>query len=147
MNLSRRFKLNTPSVSYKGLSDEIVIVNQNTGIYYSLDIVGSFIWNILLQGVSLEEILKQVKQKFEADPRVIDKDIWNFVSQLVDENLIKRLAEVELTFSFFEPPQTSIQTKSSYIAPCLNKYTEMQELLLLDPLFEEFDPNLLLTIS
>lgn len=147
MNLSRRFKLNAPSVSYKGLSDETVIVNQNTGIYYSLDIVGSFIWNILLQGVSLEEILNQVKQKFEADPRIIEKDIWNFVSQLVDENLIKRLAEVELTFSFFENPQTSTQTKSPYIAPCLNKYTEMQELLLLDPLFEEFDPNLLLTIS
>lgn len=137
MNLLGRFKPNTPSITYQALADEMVIVYLETGIYYSLEPIGAFIWNEMTSGSSMQKIMEELCQRYEELPGEIEKSLKSFVTQLQEENLIIPLKEVELTFSFLHtPPCHFSYTKTPYIHPYLSKYTEMQELLLLDPLAE-----------
>ncbi|CCB86988.1 MULTISPECIES: PqqD family protein [Parachlamydia] len=136
MHLSRRFKLNKPFVTYQILAEEIVIVHLETGTYYSLDYVGTFIWNGLMNGYPTQQILEDIYTHYEEVPETTEKEIIAFVLQLQEEKLIVQQKEIELTFNFYHPYSQPLSIKSPFVSPCLNKYTEMQELLLLDPLFE-----------
>jgi len=134
MNLLSRFKPNTHSITYQALADEMVIVYLETGIYYSLESVGTLIWNELTAGSSMKKVMEELCLRFDELPEEIEKSLKGFITQLQEEKLITPQKEVELTFSFFHPPSKHFcYAKAPYIHPYLNKYTEMQELLLLDP--------------
>ena len=44
---NQRFRVNTPNVTHETIDGEAVIINLDSGNYYSLVEVGSFIWGLL----------------------------------------------------------------------------------------------------
>ncbi|MBS4168904.1 PqqD family protein [Parachlamydia sp. AcF125] len=143
MGLSRRYKLNQPGVNYQILDEEAVIVHLETGTYYSLDLVGTFIWAHLMEGASAQQILQDLYVCYEEIPQTVEQEILAFIRQLEEEKLIVQQKEIELTFNFSSPSPAFESAKGLFVTPCLNKYTEMQELLLLDPLFESETQSML----
>ena len=119
-------------VILENFGDEVVIVNLSNGNYYSLDSVGADIWAWLEQGATTAETLDALKQKYEADPAVVEQALAQFLADLTADSLVVSVEAEAQPLALPTPPDT----KQPFVVPVLNKYTDMQELLLLDPIHE-----------
>jgi len=69
------------------LDGETVLLDLNSGRYYTLNRVGTTIWE-LCTGASLEEIRKTLCARFEAPAERITDDLVSLVTQLSHEGLV-----------------------------------------------------------
>jgi hypothetical protein len=82
-------------VLFSQVGDEAVLLNLKSGVYYSLDKVGSLIWAQIAQGKALGEIQMSLFEQFAADSDVIWADLAALVTDLAAKGLvtIKRVEE------------------------------------------------------
>lgn len=125
----RLLKTNAGAVAAKVIDGEAIIMNLANGAYYSMDGAGSVIWEGIEQSQSIEEITRRVCSRYSANMFVVRADIDRLVNELLAEGLI----EVEETTSLAQAPTEVTPGSEAYASPVLNKYTEMADLLALDP--------------
>jgi hypothetical protein len=130
---NQRFRVNTPTVTHETIDGEAVIINLDSGNYYSLMEVGSFIWGLLEQGASTGEVQNMVLETYEGDVADIDRGVQDLLVQLQQENLI---VPVDGETAVDLQPSNNGHDKPSFTPPLLHKYSDMQELLLLDPIHD-----------
>jgi hypothetical protein len=70
------------------LDDEAVLLNLANGVYYSLNPVGTAIWEQLTGSQTLAEILGIVHRQFEVTEEIARQDLVALVSTLREEGLI-----------------------------------------------------------
>lgn len=128
------YRINPRKVAHETIDGEVIIIHLLIGSYYSLDGAGTDVWAHLAQGRGRGETLALLEQRYDASPEQI--------ADTVDE-LVKRLAEEELldlaTDSTPEPngpPDEPVADRLPFKAPALEKYTDMQDFLLVDPIHE-----------
>src|SRR5215210_3069234 len=85
---NQRFRVNTPTVTHETIDGEAVIINLDSGNYYSLVDVGSFIWELVEKGASTSEVQNLVGQTYEGNATDIDRGVQELLAQLQQENLI-----------------------------------------------------------
>lgn len=138
MNLSEKFKVNVPKVVHEMIEGEVVIVNLDGGDYYSLLKAGADIWDGLARGLSRGEIVEEIVSRYESDRETMATAVNNLIEELQREALIT----VDTTNGSNQTPiangnsSSNVSEKLSFDAPTLNKYTDMEELLALDPIHE-----------
>jgi hypothetical protein len=128
--------VNTPTVTHETIDGEAVIINLDSGNYYSLVEVGSFIWGLVDRGASAFEVQTLVLQTYQGNSADVDRGVQELLAQLQQENLIvpvngstgSDLSQLESSSNGHEKP--------SFSPPLLHKYSDMQELLLLDPIHD-----------
>jgi hypothetical protein len=136
MESSTRYAINSPRVIHESFEQELVIVNLDTGRYYCLQEAGVPIWSALSTGASAQEIAEIISETFEADGETLTRAIRDLVNDLLDEQLIVvRATEATGDRAARRAPLTD-GAKRPFLAPTLQKYTDMQDLLLLDPIHE-----------
>lgn len=137
---NQRFRVNTPTVTHETIDGEAVIINLDSGNYYSLLEAGSFIWGLFEKGASANEVQNSVLQNYEGDAADIDRGVQDLLAQLQQENLIVPVAgAVEVSDLSHVVPSNNNHEKPSFTPPSLHKYSDMQELLLLDPIHDVDD--------
>jgi hypothetical protein len=82
------FKLSEQQISTQ-LNTDTVILNIDTGKYYSLEGVGSSIWQAINEGKNLQEIEQTIMNTFEVSEAQSQKDIYAFINSLQQAGLIK----------------------------------------------------------
>ena len=127
--------MNTPMVTHETIDGEAVIINLDSGNYYSLVDVGSFIWGLIEQGASTSELQSLVSQSYQGNAADIDQGVQDLLVQLQQESLIVPV-DGPATFDTQVQPSSNGHEKPSFNPPSLNKYSDMQELLLLDPIHD-----------
>jgi len=128
-----RFKVNTPPVIHQTLDGEVIVVNLDTGTYYSFAGVGAEIWSSVERGASLAETVDEALARYDAPRETVEAAVMRFVDELTTEELIAPEDGPEPPAA---PARTGDAAKAPFAEPLLNKYTDMQELLLLDPIHE-----------
>ena len=137
---NQRFRVNSPTVTHEIIDGEAVIINLDTGNYYSLVDVGSFIWSLVEKGASASDVQNGVLQTYQGDAQEIDRGVQELLSQLHQENLIVPVDAAAEPFDLAQAmPSTNGHEKPSFNPPALHKYSDMQELLLLDPIHDVDD--------
>lgn len=139
MSTNCSFRVNTPTVSHETIDGEAVIINLDTGNYYSLTNAGSAIWNLIVACQSLNDICRSVSEAYDGDLNEIQTGVHELLSQLQAENLI---VAMDSSNGLQGVPAESAGGKTEKIlfqSPVLQKYTDMQELLLLDPVHDVDD--------
>ena len=129
-----RFQLNQPDVIQETVDGETLIVHTRSGAYYNLEGCGTLVWNSLLAGRSIAEVEDLFDSSDEAGQSPIRSGIGAFVEALLAEQLI--LPAPEDSNSSREIPAGSQSPKPAFVAPDLRKFTDMEELLLVDPIHE-----------
>jgi Coenzyme PQQ synthesis protein D (PqqD) len=68
-----------------------VLLHLESKFYYSLNETGCFLWKLLdtEEGIDEEGLLKGLCENFEVDPGRAEKDISEFITELIDQGLIK----------------------------------------------------------
>lgn len=125
-----RLRRKDEEVVAKIMDGEAVVINLANGMYYSLDNVGGLIWASIEAGRRIDEIAAEIAARYEVDPGQARDDVLGLASQLLDEGLIA----VDETAN--RPPAAAPAAesrKAPYQAPQLNAYSDMEDLLALDP--------------
>ena len=131
--LAAWYRINTPNVVHEVIEGEAVIVNLATGLYYSVDRSGVDIWALLEQERAVADIITTLAERYTGQREIIEATVQKFLALLEAENLIVPQAGPAPA----APPALSPAT-GAYVPrfepPALQKYSDMEDLLLLDPL-------------
>jgi hypothetical protein len=71
------------------IGDETVILHEPDGVYYGLNDVGSFVWNLLEDPHTIEAICEAVTAEYEVERERCRKDIEEMVSELAEKGLVR----------------------------------------------------------
>lgn len=134
--MSEFFRINTANIMHETIDNEVVIVNMELGTYYSLDAVGADVWAQLAAGCTLAALVDGVASRFDGERDRIAAGVETFVRALQAETLILASPEPE---ERVPPPVAAASPAGAYADPVLQKYTDMEELLLVDPIHEVED--------
>jgi hypothetical protein len=129
------FTINAPSVIHQTLDGEVIVVNLDTGVYYSLAGTAAEIWTALEAGASAARTARGLAQRYSAAGSELEDAVAAFVGELEQEELIVAGAAAGAEETGVDAAANGV-AHPSFVAPVLQKYTDMQELLLLDPIHE-----------
>jgi hypothetical protein len=128
-----RLRVNAPQVIHETIDHEVVIINLGTGTYYSLEGTGEQIWALLDKGAAIESVAEVLLSRYDADPSELATSIETFVDELRSESLV---VPDERPAAPDEAGPGANRPKVPFEPPRLERFTEMQHLIALDPIHE-----------
>jgi hypothetical protein len=123
-----------PHVMHETIEQEVIVVNLDNGTYYSFDGVGAQLWDWMAgPGCSEGALVATAQASFHGEAEIIADAVRAFLAQLREEQLVRVVDGA--------PDQDAVATpgdaaKSPFALPTLQKYTDMEALLLADPVHE-----------
>jgi coenzyme PQQ synthesis protein D (PqqD) len=119
-----------PQAMHETIDGETIVIDLSTGTYYSLRGSGSTIWNAVAAGASRNAIVESLENVYDGPPSEIAQAADAFLVQLEAEQLI---AQGNGAGPSAGPTTTTAETRSPFEPPQLDKYEDMQDIILLDP--------------
>jgi hypothetical protein len=116
---------NRPDVLDEIFDGEAVLVNLRTGRYYALDAQATSVWELIVAGESIERAVATLSERLELPASAIEAGVLALLNRLEEELLIRGSA-----------PPAGDAGGSAEFAPSLQVFTDMEDLLLLDPIHE-----------
>jgi hypothetical protein len=125
------YAINAPRIVHETIDDETMVIDFDSGTYYSARQVANRIWLWLAAGFNLTQIIAGIAAEYQLEPEQVADTVAGFIADLVDQELIIESAELLST-----PVSPPVQDLTPFSPPILEKYSDMQDLLLLDPIHE-----------
>lgn len=126
------YSINRADVVDEVIDGEAILINLKTGSYYSLENTGCVIWEWLKSGpISVIDLPDLMERHFENARQTMTEDTRQFLEEMAAEGL--------LHISENEPEHTDTvapESRSAFSSPLLAKYTDMEALLLIDPIHD-----------
>ncbi|MVM38676.1 PqqD family peptide modification chaperone [Spirosoma sp. HMF3257] len=120
----------SPAIVCENFDNEVIIVNMSRGHYYSLRDASFTIWQGLAAGLSPENLLAYLTTTYTVEENALHQPLRYFLDQLAMEGLI-----IEGT-----PAQVDTlpapENRQAFTSPTLEIYTDMADLLALDPIHD-----------
>ena len=124
------YQINTPKVVHETIEGEVVIINLDSGAYYSLDQAGAALWGELEQGAGTADLAAYLAAHYTVGSAEAEAAVSALVAALTAEDLVRPAGPAA------PRPAPGNGQRAPFVAPALNKHTDMQDLLLLDPIHE-----------
>lgn len=134
--VAQRFRVNTDSVAAKVIDGEAIIINLETGVYYSLDGTGGEVWSLLEEHHPVDAVVASLAARYGIPEGQCAADVRNLIEQLVAEHL---LVPTEASANG-SPVVEASPASGAYAPPRLNVYRDMGDLLALDPPVPGLEP-------
>lgn len=134
-------KINAAKVSYETIDGETLIINLENGNYYSLIGTGAEIWSIVERGASVDDIVETLDRRYTGERAGMEAAVGRLVADLQSEGLVVH-AHRPVPRADVPRPAGGADAggdRRPFEAPLLSKFTDMQDLLLLDPIHEVDD--------
>jgi hypothetical protein len=131
MTRGARFRLNSPQAIAETVDGEAVVVNLGTGTYYSMKGDSLLVWEAIAGGGAIDEIAAHAAELSGDSEESAAAALERFCESLVNEGLI-------IERDGDEPAQAVDLTGGGpgLLDPRFEMYTDMQDLILLDPVHE-----------
>ena len=128
-----RYRINSPQVINETIDGEAIMINLATGSYYSLDRVGGEVWALLEGSVPVDDIVVELGRCYDGAEDDIRRAVDDLLHRLSSEELVVPCDDGDPVGAVsLDPPAE----RPPFQAPMLEKFTDMQELILLDPVHE-----------
>jgi hypothetical protein len=132
--MSTTYRINAPNVNSECIDGEVIIVNLESGSYYSCLDLGAYLWSRVVAGDTMEAIVRDLVAAFAKDQTEIEATVAEYVSQLESEQLIVATANGEAPGLLIE-----VTLPAQFGIPELHAYSDMKDMLLLDPVHDVAD--------
>ncbi|HEX4464388.1 MAG TPA: PqqD family protein [Solirubrobacterales bacterium] len=126
-----RFRIG-PEIVHETVDGEVIAIDLANGSYYSIAGSGPAIWELLVRGVGEAEVGTALAGRFEAEDGEIATAVSELLAQLQENGLIVSEAGAAAN----APTVSSSEEKAPFEAPRLERYTDMKDYFLLDPIHE-----------
>lgn len=77
-----------PSVVFRELDGEAVLLHLDTGVYFGLDPVGTRVWTLLLEHGSPAAVCERMLDEFDVPSDVLQPDVLRLLDELRDKGLV-----------------------------------------------------------
>ena len=134
--MTRRFRVKSPNVMHETIEGEVIVIDLTTGSYYSLRDAGAEIWHSIEQGTDEAEIDDGLQDRYEAPREEIVAAVGRFLDELAGEGLIEPSEGAPAAPSAPAAPAQRVNGRVPFVAPLIEKHSDMQDLILLDPVHE-----------
>lgn len=141
MTKPERFHVSNPNLIHDNIQGEVILLNLETGTYYQVRGTGVWVWNLLVAGISLQEIKARLTLLYPDAATVIESELGRFVRELEQEEIIAPLDADAPAPALATEMDVATVTEPTFQTPVLLKYTDMQSLLLLDPIHDADTPG------
>ncbi len=125
-------RINEPDVVFQQFPDEVVIINLREGTYYNTDGIGADIFGMIAAGADITQVRELLVARWDIEPSILNAVTEEFIFQLFNEGLVTGETSIPSTATEAFPARAL----QPFVVPSLNAHTDMQELLLLDPVHE-----------
>ena len=71
------------------LGGETVILNLKSGTYYGLNPTGTFVWNLIQEPKTIEDLRTAILSEYEVDAAVCDRDLKSLLQKLMEQSMIE----------------------------------------------------------
>ena len=129
------YQVNRPDVVMESFGGETVLVQMKSGNYYSLRGSAPLIWDLIDQGSSIEDAGDFLLASHAGDEEEVRRSVRNLVDELVAESLIVPATRAPPN-SLRQRQLAPVEPGTPFVPPVLERYTDMQELLFLDPIHD-----------
>jgi hypothetical protein len=130
-----RYVVNAPRIGHETIDGETILIDFSTGTYFSIENTGAEVWALMESGLSDSQIAEGVARRYDLPQADAEADIRRFLHKLLENELIKP-RELSPDLSLGSEGGEAGATRRNYEPPDLNKFTDVQGLLLLDPIHD-----------
>ena len=129
-------RVNSPHVIHETIDGEVIVINLASGNYYSVKGAGADVWDVIESspGADQNTIAAAVAARFGRASDDVALEIGDFLDALRREELVA--ATGNGAAASMSPPNGAGNGSKPFEPPLLEKYTDMQDLVLLDPVHE-----------
>jgi hypothetical protein len=128
-----RLRINSENVVHETIDGEVIIIDLSSGSYFSLSGSGPAIWEALGGGgATAAEVGESLGYRYEAPAEEIASAVSGLLDELGSNNLI---ASAE-TASKVGPGPAPGAGREPFVAPKFERYNDMRDYFLLDPIHE-----------
>jgi hypothetical protein len=124
--ISSSYRIASSKIVWQCFDDELVVINLESGKYYSINSSGSALWNLMEAGWSPAATLSRVLDGVA--PEEGRSHVLAFWAKLIEEDLVIPAAPGE--------PRKDVPVPSPWIHPSIAVFRDMQELFQLDPIHD-----------
>lgn len=116
------------------IDGETVVINLETGLYFSLVGTASEVWEAVRAGTTRAALLVALGARYAASPDAIAEATDAFLEAMAADGLLRR--EASEAGSTPEPAAATNGQRPPFVPPTLQRFHDVQDLLLLDPIHE-----------
>lgn len=127
--------INAPDVVLEDFDDEIILVHLPQGAYYSVGGAGVALIRRLSRGTTRGGAVEAAQRQFAGEAEAVRASVEAWLDQMVAEALVRTSTEVAGA-----PDAAVAGDRPRFAPPTLEKYTDLRDLLLLDPI-HDVDPS------
>ena len=120
-----------PGVVHETIDGEVIVIDLATGTYFSLQGGAAAVWALVVAGQRSLDMVPRLADAYSEDADSIRSVLDTFLAQLTSESLLT-IATHDVVHSNGVPHLTA----TGPFSPRLEKYTDMTELILLDPVHD-----------
>lgn len=121
---------NQQDIAAKIVDGEAILINLMSGLYYSMDKAGAFVWSLLAAGTTVDRMAEAVATRYGISQELARADLRPLVAELLAEGLVQPAEGAAADAATAAPDLPSAE---AYEAPRLQKYDDMAEMFALDP--------------
>lgn len=124
MHLTTSFWVDEAKLIQEPFADETVLINLETGQYYSLNASGTDIWRLVKKQASVAAIFEGMTTRYVATPETdLEAAIVSFLELLMEENLIE-ISAIEISIGFIQgvTPRPVTVEQLPFVAPTLTRH-------------------------
>ena len=125
-------------IKHERLDDEVMVIDLNSGAYFSFVGAAADVWSLVTSGYDAGAASDLVAARYSADPASVRTDVSQFLTELGEQGLLSD-APAEAGAVPDVPPVELGPATAAYETPHLERYDDLADLLLLDPV-HEVDP-------
>ncbi|MCK5811893.1 MAG: PqqD family protein [Clostridiales bacterium] len=126
--MNKQYFIDDERIISEEIDKDTVVINLETGCYYSFNETASYIFFTFNNGDIQEQVIKGYQLVFSVDKNTATSDITKILSYLLDKQL--------LTEGISSQTSDTNHIPQPYIAPLIEEFDDMREMLLLDPIHE-----------
>jgi len=133
--MDQRYLVNQPAVASEVINGEAIMMHHPSGDYFSANGVGAVVWQWISETGSHEQMVRTLQASFPQSSGDIRGAVDAFLADLLKHELIRPIAAGDgpapVALS-----QESASLAGEFVPPILNVYSDMRDVLLLDPIHE-----------
>ena len=133
-----RYRANTPRFVDETVDGEALIMDMVTGSYYTCLDASTVAWEALTSGLDAGQVATKLSSIYSVDPADAERDVQNFIADLLQEEMLTA-RDASSDASAFEAAGSNGTSLGEYQPLRFEKYTDLADLILLDPVHDVSD--------
>lgn len=127
------YQLNSPDVTAEVFDEEVLVINLRSGHYHSVRGAAVPLWRLVSTGLSLDAAAAALAKDYGVDAGRLRADLETFTAAAVAAHIWVPASPTGPSLVGENPSPVA---RGAYVEPVLETYTDMKDMLLLDPIHD-----------